>query len=119
MRGDAGGVMQRAAGGFMLAIGKPHSKGAGHSEFTMMAAWGQPAPRALRSNGSAKPRIAAAASASSGGSDAPRAAVGTRMRTGPFSGPSAPFVNPFARAQGEAALLSIFESTFEGRDGRT
>jgi len=53
MRGDAGGVMQRAAGGFMLAIGKPHSKGAGHSEFTMMAAWGQPAPRALRSNGSA------------------------------------------------------------------
>jgi len=75
MRGDAGGVMQRAAGGFMLAIGKPHSKGAGHSEFTMMAAWGQPAPRALRSNGSAKPRVAAAASASSGGTDAPEATI--------------------------------------------
>jgi hypothetical protein len=39
MRGDAGGAMQSDAGGFMLAIGKPHSKGAGHSEFTMMAAW--------------------------------------------------------------------------------
>jgi hypothetical protein len=26
MRGDAGGAMQSDAGGFMLAIGKPHSK---------------------------------------------------------------------------------------------
>jgi hypothetical protein len=75
MRGDAGGAMQSDAGGFMLAIGEPRSKGAGHSEFTMMAAWGQPAPRALRSNGSAKPQIAAAASASSGGSDAPEADI--------------------------------------------
>jgi hypothetical protein len=46
-----------------------------------MAAWGQPASRALRSKGSAEPQLAAATDASSGGRGAPivvaaRAAVG-------------------------------------------